>query len=392
MGDQALEGTTGSGAALGALAAGTFAIGVTEFVVSGLLPEVADDLDVSISRAGLLVSGYAMGVVVGAPLMTMLVLRLPRRWVLVGLLGLFVAGNAISAASTTFVGMMAGRVVAALCHGAFIGIASLVATSLVAPERKSQAIATMLTGLTVANVAGVPLGTLVGQSFGWRTTFWTIAALGLLAMAAVAVLVPDVSGEAGGGLRTQLRPFARPPVWAALTVTALGFGAVYAPLTYVAPLMTDVAGYASSSMSWLLAMFGVGLVLGNLAGARLADLDLRATVAGALAVLVVVFLVFDRTSHHHAAAAVTLFVLGMAAFATVPAFTTSVLLAGGAAADNLLASSAAVAAFNVGNATGAWLGGVVIDAGHGYAATTLVGAAMSAAALGVFAASLALRR
>ena len=369
----------GSGFALAALAVGTFAIGMTEFVITGLLPDIAADLHVSIPTAGLLISGYALAVVIGGPLMTAGVAHRPRKPVLVALLAFFVAGNALSALATAYPAMLAGRIVAALCHGAFIGFATVVAGDLVPPARRSSAIAAMLSGITVANVAGVPLGTLLGQHLGWRATFWAMALLGLVAAAATAAFVPAMA--ATGAARTQLAAFRNPTVWLALGMTALAFGAVYAPFTYVAPLMTDVAGFSEHALPWLLVLFGVGLVLGNLIGARGADKRLMGTIVAASIGMVVVLVAFAWTSHAKAPAAGTLFLLGVVAYATVPGLTTRVVTAADGDGQNLLASSAAVSAFNLGNAAGAYLGGLAITAGWGYDATPLVGAAMEAGAL-----------
>jgi len=365
--------------ALAALAVGTFAIGMTEFVITGLLPDIAASLDVSIPSAGLLISGYALSVVIGGPIVTALVARRPRKPVLISLLAFFVIGNAVSALAPTYATMLTGRVVAALCHGAFIGFATVVAGDLVRPERRSSAIAAMLSGITVASVAGVPLGTLLGQQLGWRSTFWAMALLGLLAAAATAAFVPATS--ATGEARAQLTAFRNAGVWLALAMTALAFGAVYAPLTYVAPLMTDVAGFGAGALPWLLALFGLGLVLGNVLGARAADRSLMRTILGASTAMLAVLVAFAWTSHARTPAAVTLFLLGLVAYATVPGLTTRVITAADGDAQNLLASSAAVSAFNLGNATGAYLGGLAITAGWGYAATPLVGAAMEAGAI-----------
>jgi MFS transporter, DHA1 family, inner membrane transport protein len=367
--------------ALAALAVCSFAIGTTEFVITGLLPDIAADLSVSIATAGLLVSGYALGVVVGAPLVTAGIARLPRKGVLLGLLVLFVAGNGLSAAAPGYAVLLTGRVVAALCHGAFLGVASVVAAGLVAPGRRARAIAAMLSGLTIANVAGVPMGTLLGQRFGWRSTFLAVAGLGVLGMVGVATLVPRLPVPANAGVRAELAAFRHGQVWLALAMTALGFGAVYAPFTYVAPLLTGVAGFTPAAVPWLLVLFGTGLVIGNVVGARAADARLLTTIVVLLAVLTALLVVFDHTAHGRVPAAVTLFALGVIGFATVPAFTSRVLGAAGTTAANTMASSAAVAAFNLGNATGAYLGGRVIAAGGGFASPTLVGAAMAAAAL-----------
>ncbi|HKN97260.1 MAG TPA: MFS transporter [Pseudonocardiaceae bacterium] len=367
--------------ALVALAVCSFAIGTTEFVITGLLPQIAGDFAVSIATAGLLVSGYALGVVVGAPLVTAGIARLPRKGVLLALLVLFVAGNSLSAAAPTYAILLAGRVVAALCHGAFFGVASVVAAGLVGSNRRARAVAAMLSGLTIANVVGVPMGTFLGQHFGWRSTFLAIAGLGLLGMAGVATLVPRMAVPARAGIRAELAVFRHGQVWLALAMTALGFGAVYAPFTYVAPLLTGVAGFTPAAVPWLLVLFGAGLVVGNVLGARAADARLLTTIVVLLALLTGLLVVFDHTAHGRVSAAVTLFALGVIGFATVPAFTSRVLATAGTTSANTLASSAAVAAFNLGNATGAYLGGRVIAAGHGFASPTVVGAAMAGAAL-----------
>ena len=372
--------------ALAALALGTFAIGMTEFVITGLLPDIAADLAVTIPRAGLLISGYALSVVIGGPLVTAAVARRSAKPVLVALLAFFVLGNVLSALATTYPAMLTGRIVAALCHGAFIGFATIVAASLVPPNRRNAAVAAMLSGLTLANVAGVPLGTLLGQHFGWRATFWTMAALGLLAALATATALPSRAVSATTPpIREMLAAFRALPVWLALLGTALAFGAVYAPFTYIAPLMTDVAGFSRGSLPWLLALFGLGLVIGNVIGARAADRNLHRTLLLASAAMLVVLLAFAWTSAATIPAAITLFLLGVAAYITVPGLTTNVILSAGDDGRNLLASSAAVSAFNLGNAAGAYFGGVAITAGLGYASTPLVGAGMEAAALIVLA-------
>jgi DHA1 family inner membrane transport protein len=369
-----------TGAALAALAVSAFAIGTTEFVIAGLLPELAAELGVSIPTAGLLVSGYALGVVVGAPLVTMAVQRMPRKQALLGLLVLFIAGNVTSAVATGFGVLLLGRVLAALCHGAFLGVGSLAAAGLVDEKRRARAIAAMFTGLTLSTVVGVPMGTFVGQHWGWRVTFWVIAGLGIAGMAGIVALVPPMpalaaSSDGDGSV------FRRPQLWLALAMTALGFGAVYAPYTFIAPIMTSLAGYAPSDLSWLLVVFGVGLVLGNWVGARAADWQLMGTIITLLSTLVALLLVFAEFP-----SVATLFLLGVVAFATVPAFTSRVIVTGGG---TTLASSAAVAAFNLGNASGAYFAGLAATA-DGYVATSWVGAAMAAAGLGVAVLSAAL--
>nr|WSX79556.1 MFS transporter [Streptomyces sp. NBC_00899] len=365
--------------ALLALAIGAFGIGTTEFVIVGLLPEIAADYGVSIPSAGLLVTGYALGVVVGAPLMTALGTKMSRKRILMLLMGLFVAGNLISATAPTFGVMLAGRIVASLAHGAFFGIGSVVAADLVAPQKKAGAIATMFTGLTVANIVGVPLGTLVGQAVGWRVTFAVVAALGVVGLLGVAKLVPDLPRPEGAHLRRELTAFRNPQVLLAMAMTVLGFGGVFAAITYIAPMMTHVAGYSDGAVTWLLVLFGIGMFLGNLLGGRYADRALMPMLYATLAGLAAVLALFTVTAHNEILAAVTVVLVGGLGFATVPPLQKRVLdHAHGAPT---LASAVNIGAFNLGNALAAWLGGLVISAGLGYTAPNWVGALLATAAL-----------
>ncbi|WP_030780115.1 MFS transporter [Streptomyces sp. NRRL S-920] len=376
--------------ALLALAIGAFGIGTTEFVIMGLLPEVAGDFGVSIPTAGFLVTGYALGVVLGAPLMTALGTKISRKRMLMLLMGLFIAGNLLSAVAPVFGVMLAGRVIASLAHGAFFGIGSVVAAELVVPEKKAGAIAMMFTGLTVANVVGVPLGTFVGQTLGWRTTFALVAALGVLGLAGVAKLVPDLPKPEGVRLRHELAAFRNVQVLLAMAMTVLGFGGVFAAVTYLAPMMTDVAGYADSSVTWLLVLFGLGMVAGNLVGGKLADRALMPLLYVSLGALAVVLSLFTLTAQNKIAAAVTIVLIGALGFATVPPLQKRVLdQASGAPT---LASAVNIGAFNLGNALSAWLGGIVIAAGLGYTAPNWVGAALAASALVLAILSAALER
>ena len=376
--------------ALLALAVSAFGIGTTEFVIMGLLPEVAGDLHVTIPTAGLLISGYALGVVVGGPLLTVAGNRLPRKNLLLGLMVLFIAGNMISALAHSYALLLTGRVVAALAHGAFFGVGSVVAASLVPAAKQASAIALMFTGLTVANVLGVPGGTALGQAFGWRSTFWAVTALGVIGLLGVAFLVPRQPVESGPGLRGQLAVLRRPQVLLALAMTALGFGAVFAAFTYIAPMMTEVAGFSSGAVTWLLVLFGVGLVVGNLVGGKAADRKLMPSLYVILAALATILVVFVFTAHAPIPAAITLFLFGAIGFATVPGFQTRVMQqADGAPA---LASTANIAAFNLGNAFGAWLGGVAISVGLGYTSPSWIGAVLAVAGLGVAVASGLLER
>ncbi|MEU3188607.1 MFS transporter [Streptomyces sp. NPDC006923] len=365
--------------ALLALAIGAFGIGTTEFVIMGLLPEVASDFGVSVPTAGYLVTGYALGVVAGAPLMTVLGTRISRKNMLMVLMGLFVIGNVVSALAPVFGVMLVGRIVASLAHGAFFGIGSVVAAEVVSPEKKAGAIAMMFTGLTVANVVGVPLGTFVGQSAGWRVTFFIVAGLGVLGLLGIAKLVPDMPRPEGVRLRHELGAFRNVQVLLAMAMTVLGFGGVFAAITYIAPMMTDVAGFADSSVTWLLVLFGLGMVVGNLTGGAFADRALMPMLYTALGSLAVVLALFTLTAHNKAAAAVTIFLIGALGFATVPPLQKRVL--DQAAGAPTLASAVNIGAFNLGNALSAWLGGIVIARGLGYTAPNWVGAALAAAAL-----------
>lgn len=365
--------------ALLALAIGAFGIGTTEFVIMGLLPEVAADFQVSIPTAGFLVTGYALGVVLGAPLMTALGTRVTRKRMLMLLMGLFVVGNVVSAAAPVFGVMVAGRVIASLAHGAFFGIGTVVAADLVAPQKRAGAIAMMFTGLTVANLVGVPLGTYIGQSAGWRTTFFGVAAIGVIGLLGVARLVPEQSRHEGVRLRDELAAFRNVQVLLAMAMTVLGFGGVFAAITYITPMMTEIAGYSASSVTWLLVLLGLGMVGGNLIGGRFADRHLMPLLYVSLGALAVVLALFTLTAHNKIAAAVTIALIGGLGFATVPPLQKRVL--DQAAEAPTLASAANIGAFNLGNALSAWLGGLVIAAGLGYTAPNWVGAVLAASAL-----------
>ncbi|MFF4754929.1 MFS transporter [Streptomyces sp. NPDC002514] len=364
--------------ALLALAVGAFGIGTTEFVIMGLLPEIAADYGVSIPTAGLLVTGYALGVVIGAPLLTVLGTKVSRKRMLMLLMALFVLGNVVSALAPNFGLMLTGRVVASLAHGSFFGIGSVVAADLVALDKKAGAIATMFTGLTIANIVGVPLGTYIGQATGWRTTFVVVAALGVVGLLGVAKLVPATPRPEGAHLRRELTAFRNPQVLLAMAMTVLGFGGVFAAITYIAPMMTRVAGYSDGAVTWLLVLFGVGMFLGNLLGGRYADRALMPMLYVTLGGLAVVLALFTFTAHSKILAAITVLLVGALGFATVPPLQKRVLdQAHGAPT---LASAVNIGAFNLGNALSAWLGGIVIAAGFGYTSPNWVGAVLAAAA------------
>jgi MFS transporter, DHA1 family, inner membrane transport protein len=375
--------------ALYALTAGAFGIGVTEFVIMGLLIEVSGDLGVSIPAAGLLISGYALGVVLGAPLLTALTSRWLRKNVLLSLMAIFILGNAASAVAPDYWSLMAARILTAFAHGTFFGVGSVVATSLVAPNKKASAIAIMFTGLTVATILGVPFGTWLGQLFGWRSTFWAVTFIGVLALAVIWAFVPsDKAAAEKGSFRDDLKVFRRPQVLLGLLTTVLGYAGVFAVFTYIAPILTSLSGFSEGAVSPLMLLFGLGLMIGNLAGGKLADLRLTPALFGSLIALTVVLGLMSFAIHDRIAAAAFVFLLGVSAFATVPPLQMWVLEKAEGAGQSL-ASSFNIAAFNLGNAGGAWLGGVVIDRGPGLGSVTWAAALVTLS--GLLVALLALR-
>ncbi|SEJ16300.1 MFS transporter [Frateuria terrea] len=368
--------------ALYALAAGAFGIGTTEFVIMGLLLQVGRDLHVDIAAAGLLISGYALGVFVGAPLLTVASGRLPRKTVLLGLMAIFTLGNLACALAPDYGWLMAARVVTSLAHGTFFGVSSVVAAGLVAPDRRASAISLMFTGLTLATLLGVPVGTWLGHLAGWRATFLAVAAIGVAALIVIAALVPahDARHEALP-LRTELRAVAQPAVLLGLATTVLGFAGVFTVFTYVQPLLTRVSGYADAAVSPILLLVGVGLVLGNLLGGRAADRRLAPALVGTLLALAATLVFTGVALHARLPAVLAMLLFGIAAFATVAPLQLWVLQKAAGAPN--LASSLNIGAFNLGNALGAWLGGTVIERGAGLAVVPYAGALVTLAGAAV---------
>jgi DHA1 family inner membrane transport protein len=362
-----------------ALTVGAFAIGTTEFVIMGLLPDVARDLGVGIPMAGFLVTGYAVGVVIGAPIFTLGTSRVPRKTLLIGLMSLFIAGNVLAAVAPNYPIMLVARIIAALNHGTFFGVGAVVAAGLVAPERKASAIALMFTGLALANILGVPLGTAIGQIWGWRATFWCVSALGILSALSIYILVKPVKMEAEPDIRRELHSLTHLDVWIALFTTVLGFGGVFVVLTYIAPILLDVTGITREHITYAMLVFGAGLVIGNILGGRAADKALMPVLIGVLGLLALVMLAFTWTMAAVVPAYVTIFIWGIVAFATIAPLQTRVVATARGAPT--LASSLNIAGFNLGNAGGALVGGLLIDAGAGYRALTIAGAAISGAGL-----------
>ncbi|MGW1206521.1 MFS transporter [Streptomyces cyaneofuscatus] len=367
--------------ALLALAVSAFGIGTTEFVMMGLLPNVADDLGTSVPTAGYLVSAYAIGVVLGAPLLTGLGSRVPRKKMLLLLMALFTIGNLASALAPDFGWLLAGRVLAGLPHGAFFGVGAVVAARLVAESRQARAVATMFLGLTVANIVGVPAATLLGQHLGWRATFLVVAAIGLTAMAALARLVPRIPVEAHQDVRRELRALGNRQVLLGLLTAVFGFAGVFAVYSYLSAMTTKAMGFGESSVTIVLALFGIGMTLGALAAGPLTDRALRPTLYGSLGALAVVLVAFPFTVHVQWAALVMVVLLGGVGFMTTTPL--QMLVMNKAKDAPTLASASNHSAFNLANAGGAWLGGVAIAAGWGWTSPAFVGAVLAVLGLAI---------
>jgi DHA1 family inner membrane transport protein len=361
------------------LALSAFAIGTAEFVIMGLLPEVAIDLHVSITAAGWLVTGYALGVAIGAPFMAVATAKLPKRKALIMLMTIFVVGNLLCALAGDYELLMIARVITALCHGAFFGIGSVVAASLVPPNKRAQAVALMFTGLTLANVLGVPLGTALGQAAGWHATFWAVTVLGIVSLIGLIVVLPKDHTEAATSLRSEIAALGVGRLWLALGTTVFFSGSMFALFTYIAPLLRDVTGVTPQGVTWTLLLIGLGLTIGNLIGGKLADKHLAKTLGGTFIAIALTSVVFSLTSPFLIAAEITLFVWAAATFAAVSGLQINVVQFGKKAPN--LVSTLNISAFNTGNALGAWVGGVVIDAGLNLRWVPVTGAVLALLAL-----------
>lgn len=370
------------------MALGTFAIGLTEFAVMGLLPRIVGDLSVSLPVGGNLVTAYAVGVVVGAPLLTAAAVRLRRRTALLLFMGLFAAGNALAAVAPTFGLLVVARFVSGLPHGAFFGVGALVAASLVAPNRRASAVASMVLGLTLANLVGVPAATALGGVAGWRLAFALITVLALLCVTGMVLTLPRDAVTSRPSIGAEFAALRRPVVLLALSTVVVGGGGLFAFYTYIAPMMTDLAGFAPTAVPLLLAAFGLGMTLGTVAGGRLADrFEPRRVVIAMLAVQTAVLVVAVFALRSPVLAPVVVLAVGAAGLAIVPAVQSVVLDAAGEAP--ALASASIQSAFNLANAIGAAAGGLVLTAGLGLAAPSAAGALL--AALGIVPAVAAIR-
>lgn len=371
-----------------ALSIGAFGIGVTEFAPMGLLPVIAGDLGVTIPAAGLLISAYALGVMIGAPLMTLTTGRVPRRALLIWLAGIFTLGNLLTAVSSGYGMLLAARVLTSFNHGAFFGVGSLVAASLVAPERRASAVAAMFMGLTLANVVGVPLATWAGEHLGWRVSFWGIAGLGVATMIALRATLPALPAPEGDNAMAELRVLTRPQVLGALSLTVVGSSAMFTVFTYITPILREATQASLGFITAMLVTYGLGLTLGNWLGGKFADRSVDRTLIITLSALSAILVAFAALLSHAGPSAVLIFLWGVASFALVPPLQVRVMHAAADAPN--LASAVNIGAFNLGNAIGAALGGGVIAAGLGYPAVALAGAATSL--IGLLAVVVAVRR
>ena len=362
-----------------ALSVGAFGIGVTEFAPMGLLPVIADDLGVSIPSAGLLISAYALGVMLGAPLMTLTTGKVPRRTLLIALAAIFTVGNLLAAISGSYAMLLVARVLTSFNHGAFFGVGSIVAASLVPPQRRASAVAAMFMGLTIANVVGVPLATWAGEHLGWRAAFWGIAGLGVATMAALRLTLPALPAPASGNVVAELRVLTRGQVLGALALTVVGSSAMFTVFTYIVPILRDATHASLAFVTTMLVTYGVGLTVGNWLGGKFADRSVDRTLAVTLAALTAILVAFAASMPFAVPSAVLIFLWGVASFALVPLLQVRVMTAAADAPN--LASSVNIGAFNLGNAFGAALGGGVIAGGLGYPAVALAGAATSAVGL-----------
>ncbi|ACT04644.1 major facilitator superfamily MFS_1 [Paenibacillus sp. JDR-2] len=340
------------------LTVGAFAIGMTEFVIMGILPNVASDLNVSISAAGQLITMYALGVAVGAPIMTILTSRIPQKKLLCILMLLFILGNGLSVVAPNYAVLMIARIITALTHGTFFGVGAVIASKLVRADKQAGAVSIMMAGLTIANIIGVPIGTYIGQNWGWRASFGAIAVMGVLALIGIIIFIPKLKLSKQVSVLKQISAIARPKLLVYLLIAALGNAGLFAVFTYITPLLTDITGFAEHSVTWILILFGIGVTVGNMVGGKLADWKLMPSILGLYLTIAVVLTIFTFTVHNEIAAVITIFLWGAASFAVFPGLQVRIMsLAQSAPA---LASTSSHSAGNLGNASGAFIGGWVI--------------------------------
>jgi len=362
-----------------ALALAMFGIGTTEFAIMGLLPDVSADLKVPIPEAGLLVTAYALSVAFGSPFLAIATARMNRRGALLLLMGVFILGNLLCALAPSYSLLMAARIVCALCHGAFFGLGTVVAAALVPQEKRTQAIAMMFGGLALANVLGVPFGTALGNAFGWRQTFWAVVAIGFVASFALYAWLPRDVPTPPMRLIQEARSLGSTQVVLAMVISVLASASLFGVLTYITPILENVTRLSAGSVTLMLLLFGVGLTLGNLLGGRLGDWRLMPSLIGILVLLAPLLALFTMTSKAVIPAAATIFCWGLLAFALISPLQMRVV--NEAAGAPSLASTLNQGAFNLGNATGAWIGDVGLTHGLPYDQLPWIGAALAAVAL-----------
>jgi DHA1 family inner membrane transport protein len=344
--------------ALVSLTAGAFAIGMTEFVIMGLLPNVASDLNVSIPQAGQLITGYALSVAIGAPILAVATHRIPQKKLLCLLMFLFIIGNGIAAIAPNYSVLMGARLFTALAHGTFFGVGSILAANLVAPNRRAAAVSVMMAGLTVANIVGVPFGTFIGQHMGWRASFGSVVVMGIVTLIGIIALIPDIRQQESSSAIRQIRALLQPKLLVVLLTGAIGCSSLFTVFTYIAPLLQEVTGIAEYSVTWVLVLFGIGVTAGNILGGKLADWKLMPTLIFGFASLAAILALLALVDELPVAAVITIFIWGIAAFAVLPGLQVRIMtLAKDAPA---LASTSNHSALNFGNAGGAFLGGLVI--------------------------------
>ncbi|MFD8979400.1 Cmx/CmrA family chloramphenicol efflux MFS transporter [Streptomyces sp. NPDC059564] len=368
-----------------------FALGTSEFMLSGLLPPIAEDMGVTIPQAGLLISAFAIGMVVGAPLLAVATLRLPRRTTLITLISLFGLGQVAGALAPTYGLLFASRVVSALACAGFWAVGAAVAIAMVDKDQRARAMAVMIGGLSIANVLGVPAGAFLGEQFGWRAAFWSVGAASAIALAGILALIPKIPLPAEKPrLGRELRIYRDRQVWLSIGITALAAGGVFCAFSYLSPLLTDVAGLDAKWVPWILGLFGVGALVGTTAGGRIADAHLFGVMLWGISASTVFLAALTLLASVQVAAIALSFLLGVSAFFTAPALNARMFNVAGAAPT--LAGATATAAFNLGNTGGPWLGGTVIDAGHGFVAPAWAGGAMTLTAIGLTVIALRLDR
>jgi len=340
------------------LTVGAFAIGMTEFVIMGILPNVAGDLGVSIPAAGQLITMYALGVAVGAPILTLLTHRIPQKKLLIVLMLLFIVGNGLAVIAPNYAVLMGARVLTALTHGTFFGVGAVIAAGLVRPDKKAGAVSVMMAGLTISNILGVPLGTYIGQNMGWRASFGAIALMGVIALIGIILLIPRLQQPKATGILQQVAALINPKLMVFLLICALGNAGLFTVFTYITPLLVDITGFAEHSVTWILVLFGVGVTIGNIVGGKLADWKLMPSLLGTYAIVVLALTALTFTIHNEIAAIVTIFLWGAGSFAVMPGLQVRIM---GIAKDApALASTSSHSAGNLGNAVGAFVGGWVI--------------------------------